>query len=118
MTDLTSRGNDRSLHRHQIEGVVDVYDGLRDIYVGRVVNIHSQGLMLVGDLLLNEDCLYAFDLHLPDKEDKKNILRVGVDCLWTRPADQNGMHWSGFSIIDLTPRTFEEIQKLIQSWGI
>jgi hypothetical protein len=81
-----------------------------------LVNIHTQGLMLVGDIPLDEDCLYQLDIHLPDNNTKQ-VIRVGVDCLWARAADQNGKHWTGFSIIDSTPHAAEEIHKLIQSWG-
>ncbi|MFO1388907.1 PilZ domain-containing protein [Cellvibrio sp.] len=117
MSDLSPQNCDRSLHRHLISGDVDVYDSLRDIYLGRLVNIHTQGLMLVGDVPLEEDRLYELDMHIPDEQNNKKVLRVGVDCLWTRAADQNGKHWTGFSIIDLTPHAMEEIHKLIQRWG-
>lgn len=117
MSDLSPQNCDRGLHRHLISGDVDVYDSLRDIYLGRLVNIHTQGLMLVGDVALEEDRLYELDMHIPDEPNGKKVLRIGVDCLWTRAADQNGKHWTGFSIIDLTPQTTEEIYKLIQSWG-
>lgn len=118
MSDLSSQNYDRVLHRHTVSGDVDVYDSLRDIYLGRLVNIHTQGLMLVGDVPLEEDRLYELDLHLPDLENNtKQVVRIGVDCLWTRSADQNGKHWTGFTIIDSTPHATEEINKLIQSWG-
>ena len=54
MSDLGS-SNDRTLERHCIQGDVDVYDSLRDVYLGRLVNIHIEGLMIVGDLELEED---------------------------------------------------------------
>ena len=118
MSDLSSQNYDRAMHRHTVSGDVDVYDSLRDVYLGRLVNIHTQGLMLVGDVPLEEDRLYELDMHLPDFENNtKQVIRIGVDCLWTRSADQNGKHWTGFTIIDSTPHAAEEINKLIQSWG-
>lgn len=117
MNDLSSQNYDRALPRHSIGGDIDVYDALRDIYLGRLVNIHSKGLMLVGDVLLEEDHLYGLDMHIPTADGNKQVVHIGVDCLWSRPADQNGKHWTGFSIIDSTPLVAEEINKLIQSWG-
>jgi hypothetical protein len=73
--------------------------------------------MLVGDVPLEEDRLYELDMHIPDEQNGKQVLRVGVDCLWTRAADQNGKHWTGFSIIDLTPQAMDEIHQLILRWG-
>lgn len=117
MSDISS-SNDRALFRHAIGGDIDVYDSLRDIYIGRLVNIHTQGLMLVGDVLLEEDRLYEVDMHIPGQDQTKKVLRLGVDCLWTREADQNGKHWTGFSIIDSSPLAADEIRRLIESWGV
>jgi hypothetical protein len=52
MTHNCSREHDRELERHTINGDVDVYDNLRDQYIGRLVNIHAQGLMMVGDVAI------------------------------------------------------------------
>lgn len=117
MSELSVNNNDRGMHRHIISGAVDVYDSLRDIYLGRLVNIHTQGLMIVGDVPLEEDRLYELDMHIPHENSGEHIFRLGVDCLWTRSADQSGKHWTGFSIIDSTPHAMEEIHKLIASWG-
>jgi len=117
MSDLSSENYDRAMHRHTIGGDIDVYDRLRDIYLGRLVNIHTKGLMLVGDVSLEEDRLYELDLHLSAENGSKQVVHIGVDCLWARAADQNGKHWTGFSIIDSTPHAAEEIHKLIQCWG-
>lgn len=117
MSDLSSENYDRAMHRHILHGDIDVYDALRDVYLGRLVNIHTQGLMLVGDVPLEEDRLYELDVHLSGEGCNKQVVRIGVDCLWTRAADQNGKHWTGFSIIDSTPHAAEEIHKLIQLWG-
>lgn len=117
MSDISASDNDRMLHRHTLSADVDVYDSLRDVYLGRLVNIHTQGLMIVGDVPLEEDRLYELDMHLPSLDNTKKVLRLGVDCLWTRAADQSGKHWTGFSIIDSSPQAAEEIHRLIESWS-
>jgi hypothetical protein len=114
----TSTKNDRALERHAILGDVDVYDGLRDLYIGRLINIHAQGLMIVGDLLLEEDKLYEIDIHLPAwNSAPPSVLRLGVDCLWARSADQDDKHWMGFSIIDASPQVAEEVRQLVEHWA-
>lgn len=108
---------DRGLERHSISGAVDVYDSLRDVYVGRLVNIHAEGLMILGDVPMEEDKLYKLDLHLPEYVNERNSIHIGVDCLWTRNADYNGKHWSGFSIIDISPQGAEDIRGLVELLG-
>lgn len=114
MVEHNSPNNDRALERFGINGDVDVYDNLRDIYLGRLVNIHLEGLMIMGDVPMEEDKLYKLDLHLPEAINERTSIHLGVDCLWARNADHNGKHWAGFTIIDLSPQASEDIQMLIQ----
>lgn len=118
MNDLSAYNNDRNLHRHAITGEVKIYDSLRGVYLGRLVNIHARGLMIVGDVAMEEDRIYELDMHLPETESEKQVLHVGVDCLWTRSADENGKHWTGFSIIDSSPQSMKDIDNLINRWGV
>ncbi|HWV14915.1 MAG TPA: PilZ domain-containing protein [Cellvibrio sp.] len=113
MSDLTAHNNDRALERYIVNCDVDVYDSVNDVYIGRLVNIHAQGLMVIGDVLLDEDRLYELDMHLPNDN---NVLKLCVDCLWVRPADQVGKYWVGFTIIELPAAASEEIHKLIALW--
>ena len=117
MTHNCSREHDRELERHTINGDVDVYDNLRDLYIGRLVNIHARGLMIVGDVALEEDRLYTLDLHVPEPVNGQTVIQLGVDCLWTRDADLSGKRWIGFSIIDISPRSSESIRELIVRLG-
>ena len=114
---MTGISNDRALQRHGINGAVDVYDSLRDVYIGRLVNIHSEGLMFIGDVRLEEDQLYKHDVHLPEHLNGRNSIHIGVDCLWTRNADYNGKHWAGFKIIDISPQGAEDIEALVGLLG-
>lgn len=109
--------NDRELERHGIDGDVDVYDSLRDIYLGRLVNIHAKGLMIIGDVPLEEDKLYKLDLNLPKSASDRTSIHIGVDCLWTRNADHDDKHWTGFSIIDLSPQAAEDVRLLVEHLG-
>lgn len=103
----------RSLERHGVNDAVDVYDSLRDVYLGRLVNIHGKGLMLMGDQPMEEDKLYQLDLHLPQPINSHQTIHMGVDCLWTRAAGYNGKHWAGFTIIDISSSASEDIDALI-----
>jgi len=105
----------RQSERHSVTQDVDVYDALRDTYIGRVVNIHAKGLMLIADKALNEDTLYTFDIHLPLPIRNLHSIQIGVDCLWVRDADLAGKYWMGFSIIDVTPEAILIIDQLIKT---
>lgn len=117
MTHKCSQEHDRELERHVIHGDVDVYDSLRDRYLGRLVNIHTQGLMVMGDWALEEDHLYSLDLHLPEPINDQLVIHLGVDCLWTREADLADKYWMGFAIIDASTEALSAIQRLVERLG-
>ncbi|BFM19483.1 PilZ domain-containing protein [Gilvimarinus japonicus] len=109
---LSPDADGRATKRSSVGQSIDVYDNTRDAYLGRVVNLHSQGLMVIGDQPFEEDCLYRLDLHLSEPVNERNSIQLGVDCLWARNAEDNGKHWAGFSIIDASPQALEDIETL------
>lgn len=104
----------RQQERYSVTQDVDVYDALRDTYIGRLVNIHAKGLMLISDKPLVEDTLYTFDIHLPLPINHLNAIQIGVDCLWVRDADLASKYWMGFSIIDASVESIEIIEQIIK----
>ncbi len=99
--------------RHTIEGVVDVYDSNRDLILGRLVNIHHEGLMVMGDGLLLADHIYQVDLLLPSAAEGSDRLHLGIDCLWSRRDEATNSHWAGCQIIDLSDFSRSQIDALI-----
>ena len=117
MTHQCSHEHDRELERYTINGDVDVYDSLRDSYIGRLVNIHAQGMMIMGDIALEEDRLYTVDLHVPEPVNGQTVIQVGIDCLWAREADLAGKVWMGCAIIDASAQSIEAIRQLVERMG-
>lgn len=107
----------RIQYRHGVHADIDVYDSLSDVYLGKLVNIHTEGLMIVGDRPLVEDKLYKLDIHLRESLGNCTSIHLGVDCLWTRNANYNGKHWAGFSVIDLSPQAAADINLLISHFS-
>lgn len=105
----------RQSERYSVTQDVDVYDALRDVYIGRLVNVHAKGLMLIADKPLKEDTLYTLDVHLPLPIRNLESIQLGVDCLWVRDADLAGKYWMGFSIIDASEEAQLIIDQLIKS---
>lgn len=112
MSDL-DRHYERRLERRAVAGVVEVYDTNRDIYVGRLVNIHSEGLMLMGDVALEPDHVYQLDLQLPTPLMGESTIHLGVDCLWVRDPEGSTAIWSGCHIIDASEKAHQQIEALL-----
>ena len=107
----------RRLKRHQIAGVIEVYDSVMQQYLGRLVNIHSEGMMLMGDKSLSIEKIYQLDLILPQPFDGVDKIHLGIDCLWVREAGDGSPYWAGCRIIDVSDDALVMVNKLVDLWG-
>jgi len=117
MADDESRENKRSLQRYTLSVTADVYDRTSESFLGRLVNVHTEGLMIFGNFPFVEEKIYQLDLHVSHPEDGRKIIPVGVDCLWTRGEDDDKLHWAGCRIIDISDEAMEDLGRLIDHFG-
>jgi len=105
---------ERRLKRHDVSVVVEVYDRNTDQHLGRLVNIHSEGLMVMGTGGLQADHVYQLDLLLPEPLEGLAHLHLGVDCLWSKVVDVSATYWSGCQVIDLSDVARRQISLLVE----
>lgn len=110
--------NQRGLHRHEVSAAIDVWDALSDEHLGRLVNIHQQGLMVLSDWPLSEDHLYQLRINLPQSLSSSGEMTVGVDCLWVRSSADGERHWAGCQIIDLSEKGRGQVDMLVEKLGV
>lgn len=107
----------RELIRYHFDDLVDVYDRQRDLWLGRLVNLHQKGLMVTGSQAMEEDKIYALELRLSQFIEGRNRIAFKADCLWTRPADQADQHWTGMAILDCSEQASGDLARLIERLG-
>ncbi len=114
-----SRPYKRKLKRYQLTALIDIVDRKNGEFVGRLVNLHTEGLMIIGTYHFEEDTLYQLDLRLPKNIGERSVIPIDVDCLWTRSAqDDNNTTWSGFSIYSCSEEAKADIEYLIDELGV
>lgn len=114
MAESLERSYNRRLRRHSIDSMlVEVFDRDTQIYLGRLVNLHREGLMLMGDVTLNADKLYHLDLHLPKLINGSDHIQFTADCLWSKDSEDHSKHWAGCSILDISPQALMDIEALV-----
>ncbi len=105
-------GENRRLARAEVQQVITVRDSLRDIEVGRIVNLHEEGFMLIGGDSVKENCLYQMQFVLTEPVDGRSELSIGAECLWVRETVGDDRNWAGFHILDMAPADVGIISKL------
>ena len=119
MDQQQSQTYQRNLKRYQLTALIDIVERSSQEFVGRLVNVHSEGLMVIGDFQFAENNVYDLDLQLPKTFSERPVISVDADCLWTRPAQEDGTTiWSGFSLIDCSAEAKADIEKLIDAMGV
>ncbi len=110
--------NRRSQRRRTLNGVVNVVNQFDEVVLGRLVNITTEGLMLVNPSPLATDTLYQIILALPEELNGVRQIELGMDCLWTSPTNPDAdMYWSGCHIIDISQEMMKHLLVLIEEFG-
>ena len=83
-----------------------------------MVDITAEGVMLEAAQPFDRNKVYILDLQLPEPLAGQSSLRLGMDCLWARPADHFRGHWAGFQIVDASPDALAGLEALIEQYGV
>lgn len=108
----------RRLERRQLRQTTPLTDALSGEAAGHVVDITSEGLMLEAAQPFDSRRVYVLNLQLPEPMAGQTAVRLGVDCLWARPADHFRGHWGGFQIIDASPEALQALEMLMTRYGV
>lgn len=107
---------ERRLQRYELSQTVEVKDLNQGVLLGTLVNIHEEGLLMVGVDTIQADHVYQVALCLPESAGSGTI-ELGVDCLWVREAEELTLQWSGCQIIDVSDAARSQIKTMIEQLG-
>jgi hypothetical protein len=97
---------------------IQVRDINTDRHLGEVVNLTSEGLMIISVEPVENNLVFQLDLELRTPYRGYSCLRLGVESLWCSVANEAQRFWTGFRIIDVSLDTIEIIESLIDSWDL
>lgn len=107
--------DDRRQHsRQRIELQLEVFDLHTGQRLGRVVDLSSEGFMLFSNTPLRADTVLECRLVSEQQVEGIREIRLGADCLWSRPGADDQHCWAGFHIIDLAQDQAEALEALLE----
>lgn len=110
--------NQRRHVRIHLRHPVSALDLMTGRSIGEVVNITTEGLMLVMEESLESGGIYQLTLNLPEAVNGQNVINLGVECLWSNQAAVAKRFWAGFQIIDVSADAEKLITSLIDQYGV
>lgn len=103
----------RQHSRHGTELQLEVFDLNSGERLGRLVDLSREGFMLFSDTPQTVDALLQCRLVCSAGTQQVQEVRLGADCLWTRPGADGQHCWAGFHIIDLAEDQAEALEHLL-----
>ena len=102
MTGNTKHSEQRRKHRINIPERPHIYDAHSGEIIGELVNLSSDGLMAASCKCIRSGSICQIRIPLIKGEQQVDI-RVGTESLWCEDANDSGIYWTGFQIIDISP---------------
>ena len=103
----------RQQQRVQLHKPISVININTHKVMGALVNITTEGFMLMSDTLIESNRIYSISLLLPDAMSGHKQVDLGTDCLWSRVEAEGERYWAGFQIIDASRSALDRIEALI-----
>lgn len=104
----------RQRSRHHAELQLEVFDLNTGESLGRVVDLTDDGFMLFSETAVSADSVWDLRLVCANPVDDIREIRLGADCLWSRPGADGQHCWSGFHIIDLADDQADALTILLE----
>ena len=107
----------RKLERKELSQAITVLDTINGGVFGELVNVTTEGLMVMTDREIETQAIFQLSLQLPEAIKGGNQIVIGADCLWCRSAENFSRYWAGFQIIDASERALTQLEVLIDLYA-
>ncbi|WP_150276950.1 PilZ domain-containing protein [Halopseudomonas salina] len=105
----------RKLERKTVSTSLEVYDLDTGNHLGRVVDLHAEGLMLLSDRPIDLYKHYALQVSLPMTLNGLTEFFLDAESLWNRESLAGGQYWTGLHFTQLPEASRTCIEKMVAS---
>lgn len=105
----------RKLERHSVSSSLEVYDLESGTLLGRVVDLHIEGLMLLSERPIEMFKTFALQVNLPMVLNGVSEFVLDAESLWRRESITGGQFWTGLRFVDLPEASRRCIERMVAS---
>lgn len=105
----------RKLERHTVSSSLEVYDLNTGDLLGRVVDLHIEGLMLLSEKPIEMFKSYALQVNLPMTLNGITEFMLDAESKWRRESIAGGQYWTGLQFTNLPEDSRHCIEKMVAS---
>ena len=107
----------RVLKRVHLIYYLRIFDLDSGINIGHLVDITTQGIMMISEEKIPTDKAYSFSMKLPEIITGRAEINFRANCLWSKKDFNPDFYVSGFKIKEISPEEIKIITALINSYG-
>ena len=99
--------------RRHTNTFLGVYDRSTEELLGRLVNMTTEGVMLLSKDTIESDALFQFRMELPVEIMGSTEIVFDAKSVWSKKDEVSYEYSTGFHIVDLSHKEFDKIDLLI-----
>ena len=107
----------RSIKRRHLIFYLRVWETTSEKLLGHVVDITTEGMMLISDQPIPTGQSYTLEVRLPDTEGDLKPLRFSAICRWSDNDINPAFYDSGFEFLEKTPQAMDTIRQMVAAYG-
>jgi hypothetical protein len=107
----------RKLKRRHVIFYSRVFDRNTGALLGHLMDITTEGLMLINEFPLITGITYHLRMDLPEDVMTKAYLSFDAQCLWSRPDINPAFHNAGFKVLNMAQEDIDLIENMIDEYG-
>ena len=104
----------RKQERKSPQFFIEVYDNDQTRSVGRVANISSGGLMVIGKCELTRYVNYKISIDLPKAIKEQSQVFFEAQCRWCERGERSKLYSSGLEITNISSENSEILEKFLE----
>lgn len=108
----------RRLKRRQLIYYLKVMDGKTNELLGRLVDITSEGFMLISESAIDTDRNFFLQLILPTGMKGGKKIDIEAKSLWSKRDVNPDLIDTGFRFIKISPKDLETVDELILDYEL
>lgn len=115
MVDEKKSEERRRLERHLVSTSLEVFDLNTGDHLGRVVDLHAEGFMLLSERPLDLFRSFALQVNLPMKLNGISEFLLDAESLWNRESISGQQYWTGLHFTNLPDDSRQCIERMVAS---
>jgi hypothetical protein len=108
----------RKLKRKRLLLFLSVVDHTSDTFIGRLMNINTNGMMVMSNKLIKPNSGFIIRIEFPTTEGKSRRIICEAHSVWCRDASNADFFACGFEFKNISSFEMENVSLLIEEFCV